>query len=52
MPYTGRLSTGAAKITQGCRLKARHIIHTVSPIWQDGNGGVQKFKRRLDPKRG
>tara|TARA_B110000438_G_scaffold273279_1_gene292578 strand:- start:1292 stop:1393 length:102 start_codon:yes stop_codon:yes gene_type:complete len=33
-------------------MKARHIIHTVSPIWQDGNGGVQKFKRQLDPKRG
>ena len=44
--------TGAAKIPQGYRLKARHIIHTVSPVWQDGNGGVQKFKRRLDPKRG
>lgn len=47
--------TGAAKITQGYRLKARHIIHTVSPIWQDGNGGVQKIQTlprsqaRLDP---
>jgi O-acetyl-ADP-ribose deacetylase (regulator of RNase III) len=47
----GGCPTGAAKITQGYRLKARHVIHTVSPIWQGGDGGVQKFKHRLDPKR-
>lgn len=28
--------TGEAKITQGYRLKARHVIHTVGPIWVDG----------------
>ncbi|MDZ4401895.1 O-acetyl-ADP-ribose deacetylase [Prosthecobacter sp.] len=28
--------TGEAKITQGHRLKARHVIHTVGPIWVDG----------------
>jgi O-acetyl-ADP-ribose deacetylase (regulator of RNase III) len=29
----GGCATGAAKITQGYRLKARHVIHTVGPIY-------------------
>ncbi len=29
--------TGEAKITGGYRLKARHVIHTVGPVW-DGGG--------------
>jgi len=28
--------TGEAKITRGYRLPARHVIHTVGPIWQGG----------------
>jgi len=28
--------TGEAKITKGHRLKARHVIHTVGPVWQGG----------------
>ncbi len=27
---------GEAKITKGYRLPARHIIHTVGPVWQGG----------------
>ncbi len=31
--------TGQAKITKGYRLPARHVIHTVGPVWQDGSKG-------------
>lgn len=31
--------TGDAKITRGYRLPARHIIHTVGPVWQGGDRG-------------
>ena len=29
-------STGEAKITQGCNLPAKWVIHTVGPVWRDG----------------
>lgn len=28
--------TGEAKITEGYRLPARYVIHTVGPVWQNG----------------
>jgi O-acetyl-ADP-ribose deacetylase len=31
--------TGDAKITKGYRLKARHVIHTVGPVWNGGDLG-------------
>lgn len=30
---------GEAKITEGYRLPARYVIHTVGPVWQDGEHG-------------
>ena len=32
-------ATGEAKITPGFRLPARHVIHTVGPVWRDGKHG-------------
>jgi O-acetyl-ADP-ribose deacetylase (regulator of RNase III) len=31
--------TGDAKITKGYRLPARHVIHTVGPVYRDGRSG-------------
>jgi O-acetyl-ADP-ribose deacetylase (regulator of RNase III) len=35
----GGCETGDAKMTRGHRLKARHIIHTVGPVWRGGEHG-------------
>ena len=31
--------TGEARITRGYRLPARHVIHTVGPVWRGGGHG-------------
>jgi len=35
----GGCPTGGARITAGYRLKARHVIHTVGPVWRGGGSG-------------
>jgi O-acetyl-ADP-ribose deacetylase (regulator of RNase III) len=35
----GRCETGRAVITPGYRLSARHVIHTVAPIWHQQSPG-------------
>jgi O-acetyl-ADP-ribose deacetylase (regulator of RNase III) len=35
----GGCATGDARITAGYRLPARHVIHTVGPVWQGGGRG-------------
>jgi O-acetyl-ADP-ribose deacetylase (regulator of RNase III) len=35
----GFCPTGEARITKGYRLPARHVIHTVGPVWRGGAAG-------------
>ncbi|MCA1828074.1 MAG: O-acetyl-ADP-ribose deacetylase [Myxococcales bacterium] len=35
----GGAETGEAKITRGYKLKARHVIHAVGPVWYGGHRG-------------
>jgi O-acetyl-ADP-ribose deacetylase (regulator of RNase III) len=35
----GGCPTGEARITPGFRLPARHVIHTVGPVWHGGDQG-------------
>lgn len=35
----GGARTGEAKLTRGYRLPARHVIHTVGPVWHGGDRG-------------
>jgi len=34
-----RCPTGESRITPGFRLPARHVIHTVGPVWRGGTSG-------------
>jgi O-acetyl-ADP-ribose deacetylase (regulator of RNase III) len=42
----GGCETGQAKITRGCKLPAKWVIHTVGPIWQGGNHGEDELLAR------
>jgi O-acetyl-ADP-ribose deacetylase (regulator of RNase III) len=39
----GRLPTGKAVITTGGKLNARHVIHTVGPVWHGGTKGEEEL---------
>ncbi len=41
----GGCETGDAKITGGYRLPARHVIHTVGPVWHGGTRGEPELLR-------
>ncbi len=38
-------NTGESKITKGYNLPAKHVIHTVGPIYKDGNSGEPELLR-------
>ncbi|MDO5145650.1 MAG: macro domain-containing protein [Eubacteriales bacterium] len=39
----GRIGVGEAVITPGFGLDARHVIHTVGPVWKDGRHGEEEL---------
>ncbi len=39
----GGCATGDAKMTRGYRLRARHVIHTVGPVWRGGGYGENEL---------
>jgi O-acetyl-ADP-ribose deacetylase (regulator of RNase III) len=39
----GGCATGLARITQGYRLPAKWVIHTVGPVWRDGQHGEDEL---------
>lgn len=41
----GGCPTGEARITRGCRLPARHVIHAVGPVYRDGKHGEPEMLR-------
>jgi len=44
--YPEGLPTGEAVVTTGGALKARHVIHTVGPVWRGGGSGEAELLRR------
>ncbi len=39
-------ATGEAKMTAGYRLPAKHVIHTVGPVWHGGQQGEEELLAR------
>lgn len=49
----GGCKTGEAKISKGYRLPAKHIVHTVGPVWRGGTNGEAEllaacYRRSID----
>jgi len=42
----GSMEPGEARITPGFQLPAKHVIHTVGPVWKDGTQGEAEQLRR------
>jgi O-acetyl-ADP-ribose deacetylase (regulator of RNase III) len=42
----GGAETGEAKLTGGYYLPAKHVIHTVGPVWRGGRQGEAELLRR------
>jgi len=41
----GGCPPGEARITNGYKLAAKHVIHTVGPVWQGGKAGEEEVLR-------
>ena len=39
----GHCGVGEARITKGYLLKAKHVIHTVGPVWHGGEHGEDQY---------
>lgn len=41
--HVGGCPTGQARMTRGYELKARHVVHTVGPVWRGGTHGEREL---------
>jgi len=39
----GGCATGDVKVTRGYRLRARHVVHAVGPVWTGGGSGEARL---------